>query len=51
MPVRSIDTIHLALAVYHGMDFLLSWNFLHIVGAKPRAIIEQINDSVDLIRF
>lgn len=38
-----LDAVHLALAVYHGMDFLLSWNFLHIVGAKPRAIIEQIN--------
>ncbi|MFV1977645.1 MAG: type II toxin-antitoxin system VapC family toxin [Candidatus Scalindua sp.] len=38
-----LDAVHMALAVYHGMDFLLSWNFLHIVGAKPRAIIEQIN--------
>ncbi|MGR3174103.1 MAG: type II toxin-antitoxin system VapC family toxin [Candidatus Scalindua sp.] len=38
-----LDAVHLALAVYHGMDFLLIWNFLHIVGAKPRAIIEQIN--------
>jgi predicted nucleic acid-binding protein len=38
-----LDAVHLALAVYHGMDFLLSWNFLHIVGAKPRVIIEQIN--------
>ena len=38
-----LDAIHLALAVQHGMDFLVSWNFIHIVGARPRAIIQGIN--------
>ena len=38
-----LDAIHLALAVEHGMDFLVSWNFVHIVGARPRGIIQTIN--------
>jgi len=38
-----LDAIHLALAVEHGMDFLVSWNFVHIVGARPRGIIQAIN--------
>ncbi len=38
-----LDALHLALAVYHGMDYLVSWNFTHIVGARPRGIIQRIN--------
>ena len=37
------DAIHLALGVFHGMDFIASWNFTHISGARPRQIIETIN--------
>ena len=36
-----LDAVHLALAVEHGMDFLVSWNFIHIVGARPRGIIQS----------
>jgi predicted nucleic acid-binding protein len=38
-----LDALHLALAVQHGMDYLVSWNFAHIVGARPRGIIQKIN--------
>jgi len=38
-----LDALHLALAVQHGMDYLVSWNFAHIVGARPRGIIQRIN--------
>ncbi|MEK6765294.1 MAG: type II toxin-antitoxin system VapC family toxin [Planctomycetota bacterium] len=38
-----LDALHLALAVQHGMDYLVSWNFIHIVGARPRKIIDEIN--------
>lgn len=38
-----LDAIHLALGSQHGMDYLLSWNFTHIVGARPRAIVQAIN--------
>lgn len=38
-----LDALHLALAVQHGMDYLVSWNFIHIVGARPRKLIDAIN--------
>jgi len=38
-----LDAIHLALGVQHGMDYLLSWNFTHISGARPRAIVQSLN--------
>jgi predicted nucleic acid-binding protein len=38
-----LDALHLALAVQHGMDYLVSWNFTHIVGARPRGVIQKIN--------
>ena len=38
-----LDALHLALAVQHGMDYLVSWNFIHIVGARPRKIIDEMN--------
>jgi predicted nucleic acid-binding protein len=38
-----LDALHLALGVQHGMDYLVSWNFTHIAGARPRAIIQTVN--------
>jgi len=43
-----LDAIHLALAVQHGMDYLVSWNFTHICGARPRGIIQRINYRIQL---
>jgi len=43
-----LDAIHLALAVQHGIDYLVSWNFAHICGARPRRIIRNINDLMQL---
>jgi len=44
LPDKSrFDALHLALAVQHGMDYLVSWNFIHLVGARPRKVIEEIN--------
>jgi len=37
------DAFHLAVATYHGMDFLVSWNFTHILNARVRAVIQDIN--------
>ena len=39
------DAYHLALASFHGMDFLVSWNFTHIVGATVKTAIREINAS------
>ena len=40
-----LDSVHLALAVHHGIDYLVSWNLIHISGARPRKIVEQVNYS------
>ena len=37
------DAYNLAVATYHGMDFLVSWNFAHILSARVRAVIQEIN--------
>jgi hypothetical protein len=37
------DAYRLAVATYHGMDFLLSWDFAHILSALVRAVIQDIN--------
>jgi predicted nucleic acid-binding protein len=37
------DAFHLALAVFHGMDFLVTWNFGHILNPRVRTIVQPIN--------
>ena len=34
---------HIAVAVWGGMDYLLSWNFKHIVGKRTRDIVRMVN--------
>jgi len=36
----ALDALHVALAVVHGMDFLLTWNCTHIANAAVRPQIE-----------
>lgn len=37
------DSYHLAISVIHKIDFLVSWNCSHIVGANIRRLIENFN--------
>ncbi|MDY6855423.1 MAG: type II toxin-antitoxin system VapC family toxin [Thermodesulfobacteriota bacterium] len=37
------DAFHLAVGTFHGMDFLVSWNFSHILNARVRSVIQEIN--------
>ncbi|GFP24817.1 hypothetical protein HKBW3S25_00255, partial [Candidatus Hakubella thermalkaliphila] len=37
------DAYHIAIAVINNLDFLLSWNFKHIVRRKTRDIVKMIN--------
>ena len=37
------DAFHLALATWHGMEYLLSWNCTHIVSGRVKRWIEEIN--------
>jgi hypothetical protein len=39
------DSYHIALAVYHGMDYLVTWNCTHIAGARVRNIVQRINQQ------
>jgi len=36
----ALDAVHIALAVVHGMDYLLTWNCTHIANAALRSKIE-----------
>jgi predicted nucleic acid-binding protein len=37
------DAIHLSIATLQGMDYLLSWNFKHLVNEKTRRIVNMVN--------
>lgn len=37
------DAYHLATAVYHGMDYLVTWNCTHIAAGRVIAVVDQIN--------
>jgi hypothetical protein len=42
----SADALHIALAVVHGMNFLITWNCRHIANAQHRHLIEAICESL-----
>ncbi len=37
------DALHIAIAVNNNMDYLLSWNFKHIVKLKTKNIVRLVN--------
>jgi hypothetical protein len=39
----SADAIHVALASYYRMDFLLTWNCAHLANARKQTSLEAIN--------
>ncbi len=41
-PRAGADAAHIAVAAYHGMDFLLTWNSAHIANAEMRPRVEQV---------
>jgi len=36
------DALHVAIAAYHGVQYLVTWNFKHIANAQMRGRIEAI---------
>ena len=36
------DALHIALAVVHGMDYLLTWNCRHIDNARTKPVIRRL---------
>lgn len=43
-----LDASHLAVAVWHEMDYVLSWNCKHIVSGRVKKVLENINDKLNL---
>jgi len=44
LPERArADAYHLALAVWHGMDYLVTWNCTHIAGGRVRRTVQGVN--------
>lgn len=44
LPERArADAYHLALAVWHGMDYLVTWNCTHIAAGKVKFTVQRIN--------
>ena len=41
-PKAAADSLHIAIATIHGMDYLLTWNCTHIANAVLRPRIEVI---------
>ena len=37
------DAYHIAIAVVNDMDFLLSWNFRHIVRRRTKDVVRMVN--------
>ena len=37
------DALHIAVSVINGIDYLLSWNFRHIVRKKTMDIARMVN--------
>jgi len=43
-----LDASHLATAVWYQLDYLLSWNCKHIVSARVRKMLQEINAQENL---
>ena len=42
------DAYHLALATWHGLDYLVSWNCTYIVSGRVCMIVEEVNARFDV---
>ena len=40
------DALHLAIASYHKIDYLLTWNCNHLANSNKRKHIRQINERL-----
>jgi len=44
----AVDALHMALATWHGMEYLLTWNCRHIANASIRRRLEEVNSQLGL---
>ena len=43
-----VDAFHLSVAVWHRMDYLLSWNCKHIASGRVRKILREVNETLGI---
>ncbi len=50
IPIKAqTDAFHLACSVIYGVDYVLSWNFEHIVGAPVKRTFSDLGRELDII--
>ena len=50
IPIKAqTDALHLACAVIYQVDYVLSWNFEHIVGAPVKRTFTEIGQELGLV--
>lgn len=42
------DAYHMALATWHGMDYLVSWNCAHIASGRVQRALVEMNGQLDI---
>jgi predicted nucleic acid-binding protein len=49
LPAKArVDALHIAIAAYEKMDFVLTWNFKHIANAQSASKVRQVCESFGL---
>ncbi|MBT7067152.1 MAG: type II toxin-antitoxin system VapC family toxin [Verrucomicrobia bacterium] len=49
LPEKALaDAYHMALATWHGMDYVVSWNCKHIASGRVQRVLMDANDTMDL---
>lgn len=43
------DALHISLAAVHGIEFMVSWNFKHIVNPTTRSAIERVCQNAGFV--
>jgi predicted nucleic acid-binding protein len=42
------DAYHLAVAAWHDMDYLVTWNCRHLAAARVRAVLASVNATIGI---
>jgi predicted nucleic acid-binding protein len=42
------DALHIAVAPWHGMDYLVSWNMKHIVNGRVQRFVRDVNEQTGI---
>lgn len=49
LPAKArVDALHIAIAAYEHMDFVLTWNFKHIANAQSASKVRKVCESFGL---